>query len=182
MVAVGFCPAPVEPVIAVTLASLVLPIIGSNANHWQQCQLNGRSKAARVGELGASTDLVALKLGQTIYIAIVLVAIVLGKVDDLQGVRTLVLSPESSTLAVTRAKEKHVDGVEVVCVGEALLGIAYQTSMYGVERLTGIASGVRKGDLHLWVIDQEADEFACGIARCANYAYFDHNVSSSWLA
>ena len=103
-----------------------------------------------------------------------LIAIVLREVDDLQGVRTLVLCPESSTLAVTRAEEKHVDSVEVVCVGEALLGIAYQASMYGVERLTGIASGVRKGDLHLWVVDQEADELARGIARSTYYSYFYH--------
>ena len=85
-----------------------------------------------------------------------LIAIILSEVDDLQSVRTLVLSPESSTLAVTRAEEKHVDSVEIVCVGEALLGVANQACMHGMERLTGIASGVRKGNLHLWVVDQEA--------------------------
>ena len=117
------------------------------AYHWQQRQLNSRCKTAWVSELGASANLLALEFWQTIYITIVLVAIVLCEVDDFQCVRTLVLCPKSRTLAVAGAEEEHINGVQIVCVGEALLGIAYQASMYGVERLTGIASGVRKGDL-----------------------------------
>ena len=103
-----------------------------------------------------------------------LIAIVLREVDDLQGVRTLVLCPESSTLSMARAKEEHIYGMKIVCIREALLGVTNEASMYGVERLTGIASGVRKGDLYLWVVDQEADKLACGIARCAYYSYFNH--------
>jgi hypothetical protein len=66
--------------------------------------------------------------------------------------------------------------MQIVCLGEALLGVTYQTSMYGVKWLTRIARRVRKGNLHLWVVDQEADEFACSIARCAYYYYFNHNT------
>jgi hypothetical protein len=80
------------------------------------------------------------------------------------------------------AEEEHIDGVQIVCIGEALLGVANQTGMHGMERLASIAGRVRKGNLHFWVINQEADEFACGIARCAYNSYFNHNVSSSWLA
>ena len=144
--------------------------------------MDSRSKTPWVGELGASTNFLALEFGQTIYIAIALVAIVLCEVDDFQCVRTVVFCPKSGTLAVAGAEKEHIDGVQIVCIGEALLGITNQTSMNGMKRLTGVACGVREGDLHLWVVDQEADEFACGIARCAYYAYFDQSVSSSWLA
>ena len=81
------------------------------ANHGQQCQLDSCSETTWVGEFGASANLLTLEFWQTIYIAVVLVAIVLREVDDFQCVRTVVFIPKSGTLAVARAEEEHVDGV-----------------------------------------------------------------------
>ena len=136
-------------------------------------------EATRVSYLGGLCDFVSLPFGQTIYIAIVLVAVVLRKVDDLQPFRTFVLCPDSAALAVARAKEEHIDSIEVVGIREALLCIAYESFMHGVKGFAGIAGGVCEDDLCVWVVNQESNQFACCISRSTDYSYFDHSVSSS---
>ena len=57
----------------------------------------------KLGEFGASANLLTLEFWQTIYIAVVIVAIVLCEVDDSQSFRTFVFCPKSGTLAVAGA-------------------------------------------------------------------------------
>jgi hypothetical protein len=80
---------------------------------------------------------------------------------------------------VARAKEEHIDSIEVIGIREALLCIAYESLMHGVKGFAGIAGGVCEDDLCVWVVNQEANQFACCISRSTYYSYFDHNVSSS---
>ena len=140
----------------------------------QERQLDGRGEAAGVGDLVGAEDPVALPLGQAVDIALGFVAVVLRQVHHLQAGGPGVLRPEFTALAVGRAEEEHVDGIEIVAVAEAQLRVPEQAAVDVVQEIAGVAGRVHEDDLHLRMVDQDAEQFACRVAGAADDADLNH--------
>lgn len=63
---------------------------------------------------------------------------------------------------MAQTKEQDIDRFQVRGAGEALLCGAEQIGMYRIDRTIGVAAAVRKYDLRLWMMHEQANEFTPG--------------------
>ena len=131
----------------------------------QQGQLDGRGKAAGIGQMLRCDDGVVIDFGQTVDVVVIAgYAEVLSQVDDFHLFGNGMFLQESSALAMTEAEEHHVYIIERHLRSEAQVGIAKQSLVYVAHRIASIALRVGKYNLGLRMIEQQTDEFAPRIA------------------
>ena len=143
----------------------------------QQCQLDSRSETTGVSNSRRGARTLAIDLGQTIDIALRLIAEVLRQIDNLQALGHLVLLPELAALAVRRTHKQHIDSLQVVLGTETQIGFAPQTAVNIAHVVACIARRMNKCDLHLRMVDQQSEQLACGITRAAYNSDLNHYFS-----
>ena len=132
-------------------------------------------------------DLFPLPLGQAIYITVMLIPEILGKIDDFQSGRTGMFCPESAAFPVTGAKEYHIHRVQRRIRAEMKIRITEQAGVDRPKRIAGIAGGLHEDDLRLGMIQQDTQQFACRVSRSPDDTDLDHSSfsncspSSLWL-
>ena len=146
----------------------------------QQCQLDGRGEASRVGDAPRRADAVALPLRQSVDEAFALVAEILRQVDDPHAGRNVVRREPLAALSVSRAEEQDVDRPEVEVVAETHVRVAFQPSVDLREAVARVRGAVHEDDFGLRVIDQKADEFAGGVAGASDDAGAYHFPLRFW--
>ncbi len=117
-----------------------------------------------------------LQFGQSVDISGRFVAEILCEVDDAQCVGQRVLDPELCAFAVSLTEKEHVDGVEVEIGRKTQVGVAEQSLVDGADRLSGMAGGVDKSDLHLRVVDEQACELSCRVSGSAYDSCFHSSL------
>ena len=140
----------------------------------KQGQLYGSGEAAGIGYELCPGNLLALQLRQSIDIALALIPVVLGQVNHLQPLRSLVFSPIRRAFAVSAAEEDHVRAFQRGIRAELQIAVAVEARMHFPDLPAGAAGGLREADLHIRVIHQYSYEFARSVARGAYYSCFDH--------
>ncbi len=79
-----------------------------------------------------------------------------------------------------RTEEQHVDGLEVVCVAQTHFDVALQSPVYVGEAVSRIAGAVDEGEPGLGWVEQQADQFAGGVAGASDDAGPDHFLLRFW--
>ena len=154
----------------------------------QKRQLDGRGEATRIGNEVGPGDAAALPLGQAVHIALALVPEILGQIDDLQSGRTRMLRPESAAFPMTGAEEYHIGRRQIRFFTENQVCFPEQAGMHGPYRIPGVTGTLGKDDLHLRMVDQQANQFTGRIAGRTDDSDPDHRAfsislpSSVWLA
>ena len=118
----------------------------------------------------------AVQFRQTVdeVVALGLEAVVHGEVYNLQPFGDVVAVHELARVAVGGAEEEAVHLVQRQLVGEAQVGLAIEALVHVGHAVAGIAAAVDEDNLCLRVVDEQADEFAGGIARAAYDSYLYH--------
>ena len=140
----------------------------------QQGKLYRSCKAARIGQFVSSRNFRALPLGQTVNIALGLVAEVLSQVYDLQSCRSLVLRPETAALSVSRAHKQQIDSLKVKFVGKLLLRFAEYARMHLIKEISRIALRVDKCKFHLRMVEKYPYQFTGSVTGTACYPDPNH--------
>ena len=140
----------------------------------KECQLNGGGEAAGIGKVAGSADALAVGLGQTIDVVVIATkAEVLSEVDDADVVGDGVLTEEGFALAVAEAEEEDVDVGKGHGGSEAEIGVADEAFVNIADKIASIRLAVGENDGDSGMVDEQTDEFATGVARCAEDSYFN---------
>ena len=68
---------------------------------------------------------------------------------------------------MSEAEEHHIHLIERHVGGEGECGLPHQTFMHLIDAVAGVALTVGKHQLHLRMIDEQADEFTSRISGCS---------------
>ena len=108
-------------------------------------------------------------------------AIVHAQVDDLEIRRHDVALHEFLGVAMCRTEKQHINLVERKLVREDHIRLTKQAAVYIRQLIAGVAGTVHEDQLHIGMIQQEANQLTCRIARTAYDSALDHISSSLWL-
>ena len=149
----------------------------------QDGQLDAGGEAARVGHVARLHDLLAVQLGESVdeIMLRALQAIVHREVDDPHVGGHLVALHELACIAMGGTEEKDIDLVQWEGAGEAQIGLPIKPLVDVRDPVAGVARAVDERDLHLRVVEQEADQLARRISRSAYDTRLDHIFSSLWF-
>jgi len=86
------------------------------------------------------------------------------------------LSEEALALAVSEAKEEHIDIAKRHLAGKAQVCVAIESLVHVGNAVAGIALAVDEDDLCIRMVDEQADELAGCIAGSAKYSYSYHEL------
>jgi hypothetical protein len=76
---------------------------------------------------------------------------------------------------VTKTEEDDIYLVERHLIGEAEVSVAQQTFVNVAHAVTRIRLRVGKHNLHLWVVNQQTQQFAACISGSTKDSDFNHN-------
>ena len=118
----------------------------------------------------------SVQFGQAVdeIVIIALDAVIHREVNNLQVFGHVMALHKPTCVAVGSAEEKHINFVQRKPVGEGQFGFAIETFVHVGYLVAGIARTVDKDDFRLWMVQEQADEFACRIACSADNSYFNH--------
>ena len=146
----------------------------------QQRQLDRRGETPRIGHAFRPADALAVQFRKAVDESARLVAEILRQVDDLHACGDRVLLHPDPALPVRRTKEHHVGRREVVRVAEPHVGVAFQPAVHVPKAVARVRGAVDEGDLHLRMVDQQADQFAGGVPGASDNAGPDHFLLRFW--
>ena len=136
----------------------------------QQPQLNAGGETSRIGNVLAMTNGAAVQFGKAVYEVMVFSgnAVIHRQVDYLQVFGQVVAFHKLARVTMCRTEKHHIHFIQWQCIGKGQIGFAIQSFVYIGNLISGIARTVDEMNLHIRVIDKQANQFACCIS-CSSY-------------